>query len=234
MTSREQMGKRRLEEALREYDVTFYDAFEPSEEKIVYSKEFLRNMDCIIGRAKVKKRPFVGVFLRHAAAVLLAVGIAFCGMLGISAVKRPFTEFMIHVYEAFNEVFFGEKEVAKAPSVIETVYTLQNVPRGNGLTEKHITDYEVKFFWTNENGENIVFTQMLLDTKSTLDNETADFDIIYIDNVRYAVVKKDGKQAFYWNDNHYAYSLIVPSALSEKDCMALVASVGVYEGDMEE
>lgn len=97
MTSREQMGKRRLEEALREYDVTFYDTFEPSEEQIVYSKEFLRNMDCIIGRAKVKKRPVVGVFLRHAAAVLLAVGIAFCGMLGISAVKRPYGVYDTHI-----------------------------------------------------------------------------------------------------------------------------------------
>jgi hypothetical protein len=234
MTSREHIGKRRLEEALREYDVTFYDAFAPSGEKIVYSKEFLCNMERIIGRAKVKKRPFVGVFIRHAAAVLLAVGIAFCGMLGVSSVKRPFTEFMIHVYEAFNEVFFGEKEVAKAPSTIETVYALQNVPSGYGLTEKHITEYEVKFFWTSGDGEKIVFTQMLLDTKSTLDNETADFDIIYIDNGRYAVVRKDGKQAFYWNDNHYAYSLIVPSALSEQDCMALVTSIGVYEGYSEE
>ncbi len=234
MTNRESIGKMRLEEALREYDVMFFDAFLPSEEQLEYSEAFLQNMERIIGRAKVRKRPFIGMLARYAAAVLLAVGITFCSVVGISAVKRPFTEFMIHVYETFNEVFFGDKEVAKAPSTIETVYILQKIPSGYRLTEQHITDYEVKFFWSDARGEKIVFTQMLLDTKSTLDNETAGFDILYIDNVRYAVAKKDGKQVFYWNTNDYAYSLIVPSALSMQDCTELLASIGVYEKSTEE
>ena len=61
-----------------------------------------------------------------AAALLVAFG---CSMT-ISAVRTPFVNFAMNIYDKFTEFFFDKSDIEKAPSTIETVYTLGYVPEG--------------------------------------------------------------------------------------------------------
>ena len=106
---------------------------------------------------------------------------------------------------------------------IETVYC-PTVPSAFRVTREHVTSYEVKYIWEDETGARIIFTQLLLGAKSTMDNENADLHIRYVGHLRLACSDKNGLKSFYWNDAGYSFSLVVPSAMPDAVCVELIRS----------
>ena len=225
MTNKEKSGRDKLMEAMRLSEKTYCDKFSCADGEIRYSEEYLRDMEKLI---KKSRNPIRGCFdtvgKRVAAAVIAAVALS-GSMMSVSAVREPVVEFITNVYEKFVEIFFDEEDVAKAPSTIDTVYTLGIVPKGYTIN-KYIIDADSTYMsWINNNGEKLVFMQGILDGNNMIDNEDAQFELISIDGMKIAYANKNGAKYYFWNTLDYKFTLFVSQTISHDTALELIESI---------
>ena len=144
----------------------------PSEDEIQweFSEKFVRSMDRL-----VKKNNRIMLSTRRTVtkgllAAIIAVMVLFTGLMSVAATRKPIIEFVKKIFPQFNEITLSENS---APTIdkIETEYTLTNLPKGYEISEYKISDNEVFAVWVNESGEKIVFSQEILDSNISIDNE---------------------------------------------------------------
>ena len=94
-------------------------------------EEMEAEMQIIYSKAAVRKERrffrWVNDVGKRAAAIFVVIGIFSLLSAGVYAAGVPLVEFLSNKYV---EIFFDSSDVEKAPSVIETVYTLGYVPEG--------------------------------------------------------------------------------------------------------
>ena len=228
MTNKEKSGQDKLMEAMRLSEFSYCEKFPRVEGEIYYSEDYLRDMEKLI---KKSRNPIRGCFdtvgKRVAAAAIAAIALS-GSMMSVSAVRKPVVEFITNVYEKFVEIFFDEEDVAKAPSTIDTVYTLGIVPEGYTIN-KYIIDADSTYMsWINNNGEKLVFMQGILDGNNMIDNEDAQFELISIDGMKIAYVNKNGAKYYFWNTLDYKFTLLVSETISHDAALELIESVAKF------
>lgn len=160
-----------------------------------------------------------------AAALLVAFG---CSMT-VSAVRTPFVNFAMNIYDKFTEFFFDKSDIEKAPSTIETVYTLGYVPEGYELNSQSTEIKNTVFIWQNKNGGSIELSQNTLEATYTIDTEDTE-QISFADEQQVFFKKKFGKQTYFWNTNEYQFWLYIEDDdISAEDGMELIRSIIKYE-----
>ena len=208
MNENELTGISRLEEAFRRHD-----------------RLYLKKYPAWIGMIPCHQKKQRILYKRVLTAVLTIV-MLFGGMFGIYAAKDVISDFAVRVYEGFIEIFFEKEEIMDH---IEQDYSLSVLPQGYQLLEEHISEYEIKRLWQNENGELIVLTQLPLDTKSTIDREDLIYKSIDMDGLTVLYTEKHDKRCLYWQTEQYVFSLIVPIGFSEKDCISFIGTLKINE-----
>ena len=176
MSKKTKTGREVLEEALLISCSDYYDQFPSYEGEIDPGEEYEKAMNALIQRSKKQKPRYFKRVAGIAAALLIVFG---CSMT-VSAVRLPFVEFLSNTYDKYVEIFFDSSDVEKAPSVIETVYTLGYVPEGYVEKDCAISKISTNITWVNENNEMIVFRQRILKGSVTLDNEHENYNVTFI------------------------------------------------------
>ena len=166
----------------------------------------------------------------RAASIAAAILVAFTCTMTVAAVRDPFVSFCINVYEKYTELFFDASDIEKAPSTIETIYTLGLVPEGYELDSQSFEKESSVFVWTNQDGNFIKFKQFTLGTMLTLDHEETNLVSFNIDNFSILFKEKHGKKTYIWNTNEYQFRLyIAGDDISTEDGIALIRSVMKYK-----
>lgn len=228
MTNKERAGRDKLMEAMRLSEKTYCDKFPIVNGEILFSKDYLRDVERLIRKSKNPIRwHFDTVGKRVAAAAIAAIALS-GSMMSVSAVRKPVVEFITNVYEKFVEIFFDEEDVAKAPSTIDTVYTLGIVPEGYTINKYIIDANSTYMSWINNNGEKLVFMQGILDGNNMIDNEDAQFELISIDGMKIAYVNKNGAKYYFWNTLDYKFTLLVSETISHDATLELIESVAKF------
>lgn len=174
---------------------------------ITFSKEFERKMDKLIKKDKrihfsVRQKITKGLI-----AAIIAIIVAFTGLMSVSATRAPFIEFIKKVFPQFNEVTLSAQSTLPVDS-IETEYTLTDLPEGFEIETYQKDDFKVFTIWKDENNEEIVFSQKLLDTSFTVDNEH-DYKELYINGCKSYYIEDDSGAFLRWTDGYYWFTINV-------------------------
>ena len=179
-----------------------------------------------------KKKVFLQFLLdgKRVASILLMVGLVSVFSVGVYAARAPISQFISKTYDKYIEFFFDQSDVEKAPSTIETVYTLGYVPEGYELDSQSFEKESTAIVWQNKDGNSIELRQYTLDMMLTLDNEEEDLDSFNIDNFSILFKEKYGMKTYFWNTNDYQFRLhIIDDGISTEDGIELIRSVVKYK-----
>ncbi|MBQ8496051.1 MAG: DUF4367 domain-containing protein [Clostridia bacterium] len=218
-------GKEKLQKALLEVSKEYLENIELApEDSVSFSPKLEKNMEQLLQSRQKPCWKLINSPLKKVIAVCLAVVILIGSVLGCVMAKEPIFEFFTEVYEKFTEFFF-EDENEGASDVITEVHTLTYVPEGYELVESPTLtgdNNELYTVWENNDGEKIIFYQSAFVTKTTIDSENAQKGILS-NGLQIVMIQKDKVIYIYWNDNQYAYTLIVQD-MNEKQIIEILDS----------
>ena len=223
MSKKTKTGREVLEEALLISCSDYYDQFPSYEGDRDPGEEYEKAMNALIQRSKKPKPRYFKRVAGIAAALLIVFG---CSMT-VSAVRLPFVEFLSNTYDKYVEIFFDSSDVEKAPSVIETVYTLGYVPEGYVEKDCAISKISTNITWVNENNEMIVFRQRILKGSVTLDNEHENYNVTFIGDSQVVYVSDNKISCYYWNSNEYQFDLEIPNNIEQAVIFELIQSLKI-------
>ena len=227
MSKKTKTGREVLEEALLRSCSDYYDQFPSYEGEIDPGEEYEKAMNALIRRSKKPKPRYFNTLSKRVAGIAAALLIVFGCSMTVSAVRLPFVEFLSNTYDKYVEIFFDSSDVEKAPSVIETVYTLGYVPEGYVEKDCAISKISTNITWVNENNEMIVFRQRLLDSSATIDNERADYNVVLIDDKEILYLSYEEYCYYYWNSDEYAFYLKTTDMITREVALELIRSVEI-------
>lgn len=181
-----------------EIEWDFSEKFENSMNKLIKKNNHIR----LSTRRKIRK----GLL-----AAIIAIIVAFTGLMSVSATRMPFVEFMKKVFPQFNEITLSEKSTPPVDK-IETEYTLTNLPDGFEITEYQKDDLGVMSKWENQIGEDIVLFQEILDSNLSIDTEH-NYKEITINGYEAYLNQFEFNSSLKWTDGYYWFTLSVPNNL---------------------
>ena len=173
-----------------------------------FSKKFETSMNKLIkknNRIQITTRRKLRMGLLAAVIAVIAL---LTGLMSVSATRTPFVEFVKKVFSQYNEITLSEESTPPVDT-IETEYTLSELPEGYTLDTYQKDEYSVFTVWKNSSNQEIVFSQQLLDSSFTIDNEH-----------NYKEIEINGYTAYYtddeyggvlvWTDGYYWFTIAVP------------------------
>ncbi|MBQ8496007.1 MAG: DUF4367 domain-containing protein [Clostridia bacterium] len=212
-------GKIKLQKALLEVSEDYLANLELApEESVHFSPKFERKMAHLLKLRKKTYWKLINKPWKKTIAVCLAAAILVVGLLGFKPIREPIFEFFADVYEQFTEFFFGAADKQDASKMIEDVHTLTYVPEGYEIIEKTVftgQDKELCTVWKNNDDKEIVFYQSVLTSKTTLDSEDSEKKILS-NGLQIATIQKDGMIYTFWNNEQYAYTLLVQDVADDE------------------
>jgi hypothetical protein len=215
-----------LEEALLISCSDYYDQFPSYEGEIDPGEEYEKAMNALIRSSKKPKPRYFNTLSKRVAGIAAALLIVFGCSMTVSAVRLPFVEFLSNTYDKYVEIFFDSSDIEKAPSVIETVYTLGYVPEGYVEKDYSRDLISVRTTWVNEKGEKIFFEQNVLNANITADNEHTEYEIAFINDIKIYIF--DGAiQYYYWNSDEYSFYLETPKTTARDVTIELIQSIKI-------
>ena len=104
MTDKELSGRNRLKEAMKLSDQTYLDKYPPTENKIQYSKKYLKYIDRLTKQTQSPFYQYFNTLGKRVAGIVIAATMIFCSSMTVKAVREPVVEFFTNIYEKFVEV----------------------------------------------------------------------------------------------------------------------------------
>lgn len=202
----------------------------------VYEKseeEVSRELNALYAKAKRRQRrkqvgsfadPFHS-FANRAAAILILIGVFSGFSAGVYAAREPIVNFLSNVYDNHIEIFFDPKDVEKAPSEIETVYTLGYVPDGYMQETTFLNEVRSSITWVNDKNDKIVFGQRMLDGVLSLDNEHSALGTTVMNEMTIMYQFTQHSRSYFWNTNEYQFILDVPTEISHETALVMIDSM---------
>ena len=164
---------------------------------------------------------------RRVASVLIAIGLFSAVSASVYAARAPMVQFLSKTYDKYIEFFFGQSDVEKSPSTIETIYTLGLVPEGYVEKSCNITDSLTHTVWSNEKDQQIVFRQRTLNGSTTVDNEHTNWDVIFIDGKQIKYMSVGTIRDYFWSSDEYFFYLKIPDSISHDTALDLIRSLKI-------
>ncbi len=179
-----------------------------------FSEKFEKSMNRLISknnhiRLSTRKHIRKGLL-----AAIVAIIVMFTGLMSVSATRTPFIEFVKKILPQFNEVTLSEESTPPVDR-IETEYTLTDLPDGFEITEYQKYELGILTTWINNNGDEVTFSQNIIDTNFTIDNEHNYTELLINGYTAYFVEDESGA-LIRWTDGNYWFTLSVSNNLSNE------------------
>lgn len=178
---------------------------------IIFSKAFEQKMNKLLKKDKRIHFSTRRKIRNGLIAAIIAIIIAFTGLMSITATRTPFVEFMKKEFPQFNEITLSDESTPPVDT-IETEYTLTDLPKGYEIDTYQKDDYSVYIIWENTNGEEIVFFQEILDSNLSIDTEH-NYKEITINGYEAYLNQFEFNSSLKWTDGYYWFILSVPNNL---------------------
>lgn len=182
----------------------------PSEDEIKwdFSEKFKKSMNKLIrknNRIQLSTRRAV---TKSLIAAIVAIMVLFAGLMSVAATREPIIEFIKKIFPKYNEIPLSENSVVPV-AVIETAYTLTDLPDGFELDTYQKDDYSVFSVWKNDTGEEIALFQNILDTDLNINNEH-NYQELTINGYDAYLNEYEYNSSLIWTDGVYWFTLNVP------------------------
>jgi len=178
-----------------------------------FSEEFENSMNKLIkknNRIQLSTRKTVR---RGLLAAIIALIVAFTGLMSVSASRESIIEFVKKVFSNRNEITLSENSTLPVKR-IETEYTLSDLPEEYELTTYEKDETGVFSSWRNssDNSE-IVFSQDILLVNMSIDNEH-NYQEISINGYNAYLNQYEFNTCLTWTDGNYLFTLNIPNSLN--------------------
>ncbi len=179
-----------------------------------FSEKFEKSMNKLIKKNNHIKLSTRRNIRKGLLAAIITVIVTFTGLMSVSATRTPFIEFIKKVFPQFNEVTLSEESTPPVDR-IETEYTLTNLPEEYEIKEYQNDDLGIFTIWKNKSGDEIVFSQNLMDTSLTFDNEH-NYKETNINGYEAYLNTYEFESSLKWSDGYYWFVLKVPISLNDE------------------
>lgn len=179
----------------------------PSEKEIEweFSEKFEHAMNKLIkknNRIRIATRRRIR---RGLLAAIIAILVLFTGLMSVSAIRTPFVEFVKNVFDQYNEITISEESTPPV-EMIETEYTLSELPEGYTLDTYNNYGHGIFAIWKDSAGNEITFSQDTLTSNITIDNEHEYEEMqIYGYDAYYTETEYDA--VLIWTDGNYWFTV---------------------------
>lgn len=184
-------------------------------ENVSFSKSFEEEMDRLIkkdNRIRLSARRNIKKGLL---AAIVAIVVAFTGLMSVSATRLPFVEFIKKVFPQFNEIMLSEDSTPPV-NEIEIEYTLSDLPKGFEIKEYQKDEFGIFTVWGNKNNDDeIAFSQEILDTDLLIDTEH-NYKEITVNGYEAYLNQYEFNSSLIWTDGNYWFVISVPYNLSDE------------------
>ena len=182
----------------------------PSEDEIQwnFSKKFRQSMDRLIrknNRIQLSTRRTV---TKSLLAAIIVIIVTFIGLMSVSAIREPIIDFVKKVFPQYNEITLNKGSVLPVDT-IETEYTLTYLPEGFKLETYQKDDCGIFAVWRNENGEEVTFSQDILNLNVSVDTEHG-YEELNINGYPAYFIYYEQNAILSWSDGEYCFTLNVP------------------------
>lgn len=172
-----------------------------------FSTKFEKSMEKLIKKNNTIKISTRRNIRKGLLAAIVAIIVLFTGLMSVTATRTPFIEFIKKVFPQYNEITLSEESTPPVDR-IETEYTLTGLLEGFEVKEYQKEDFKVFTIWRDENNEEIVFSQKLLDTSFTVDNEH-NYKELYINGHEAYYIEDESGAFLRWTDGYYWFIINV-------------------------
>lgn len=218
-------GREVLEEALRQCCADYCEEIPCSEEDIDLGEDYEKYMNSLIRRSKKPFRRCFDTAGKRAAGIAAAFLVMIGCTMSVSAVRKPIVGFLTNTYDKYVELFFDENDVEKAPTKIETVYTLGAVPEGYVQESTFLNEVRSSITWINDKNHQIILTQTVLDGNITVDNEHNELETVEMNGMTVIYIVTQHYRCYFWNDNEYQFSLDLSTEISHEMALNMIGSM---------
>lgn len=183
---------------------------------IAFSQSFEKKMNKLIEKDKRMNIPTRKSVKKIVLTAIVAVTAIVISLLTVSAVRssdEPFFSFVKRIFPIHNDISLSDDSTPPVGK-IETEYTLTNLPEGYTLSEYWANEMGVLAIWRNKNNEEIVFSQNLLDSSLTIDNEH-DYRECFINGYKAYYTSNDYGADLTWTDGSYLFGVSVPASCKD-------------------
>ena len=225
MSKKRMNGREVLEEALRQCCADYCEEIPCSEEDIDLGEDYEKYMKSLIRRSKKPFRRCFDTAGKRAAGIAAAFLVMIGCTMSVSAVRKPIVGFLTNTYDKYVELFFDENDVEKAPTKIETVYTLGAVPEGYVQESTFLNEVRSSITWINDKNHQIILTQTVLDGNITVDNEHNELETVEMNGMTVIYIVTQHYRCYFWNDNEYQFSLDLSTEISHEMALNMIGSM---------
>ena len=185
-----------------EIEWEFSEKFEKSMNKLIKKNNYIK----LSTRKNIKK----GLL-----AAIVAIIVTFTGLMSVSATRTPFVEF-IKSLDKRNSMTEIHLDPDSTPPVdtIETEYTLSYIPDGYKLKIYQKDELRVFIIWENDKNEEIVFSQSILDSNFSINNEN-NYQEIIVNGYEAYLNEYELNSTLLWRDDCYWFNLSIPNSLDK-------------------
>ena len=184
-----------------------------------FSKAFEKKMNRLIAkhnRISIYTRKRIS---RVLIAAIVAIIIMITGLMSVSASRERIIEFVENIFSQYTQIELS-KDSPPTPDTIETAYTIGSIPKEFKLKEYNVNETNVFAIWTNSKGEEIVFSQDILDSEISIDNEH-NYERLMINGFPAYKSTNTSNSFITWCNGNYWYTISVP--INYKDELIIMA-----------
>ena len=189
-------------------------------EKLICSKEHRAAMAEILGGTY--KKPLTWSSTRtKIAAILVAAMMLLAGCTVLY--KDEIRDFIEHIYEEYIEISFSD---GKYNDRITQIYELTYVPEGYELNDSYSSATKVRYVFSNQQGDELIFSQSPLNTSYGYNNE-GDYSskVIIINDYAVYCIKTDINYTYLWNNGKHSMQISTNTAISTEELRLIIEGI---------
>jgi len=190
-----------------------------------FSPGFEQKMEKLIRAQRKLYYPLVRTSARK---TVLALAAAFILMMitvfSVSALRKPFVEFIVSVYEKFSSIIFEQQASDMQPSTaLESFYVPEYIPDGYALDEDNIIILSSQRILLFAGEHDTIEFQQFAHTSSTfiIDTEGISTEQVFVGGNEGIYYSNKGKQFLVWTNDLYGFSL---AGRMEKEVLLAIAN----------
>ncbi len=178
-----------------------------------FSEKFENSMNKLIKKNNHIQLSTRRTVRRGLLAAIIALIVAFTGLMSVSATRKPFIEFIKKVFSQYNDISISNESTLPV-NRIETEYTLSELPEEYELTTYEKDEIGVFSRWKSSVDESeIVFSQDILLVNMSIDNEH-NYREITVNGYNAYLNQYEFNTCLTWTDGNYLFTLNIPNSLN--------------------
>ena len=177
-----------------------------------FSEKFENSMNKLIKKNNHIQLSTRRTVRRGLLAAIIALIVAFTGLMSVSATRESIIEFVKKVFSNHNEITLSENSTLPVDR-IETEYTFSELPEEYELTTYEKDEIGVFSRWKSSVDESeIVFSQDILLVNMSIDNEH-NYREITVNGYNAYLNQYEFNTCLTWTDGNYLFTLNIPNSL---------------------